>query len=340
MSSEPLRWGILGTGRILTKFAEAFRLARGVALVAVASRDEARAKAAAKQFGISRAHTGYDALLADREVDVVINALHNGLHCEWTVRALEAGKHVLCEKPLACSSEEVDRMFSAARRCGRQLMEGFMYRFHPQMAEVKRRLAAGEIGQPVHIRAIYCGLARDRQNPRYRVEQGGGALMDVGCYCVNFARLAAGAEPVSATARARFDGAGGVDLTLAGALEFAGGLTAHVAASFEAEGAYGAEVIGTQGRLFVPHPWLPPKWPAEIEVTRAGKTETVRVQSADAPQHFLAPFALELEHFADCVRQDRAPSVVSEADSRGNVRALESLLTSARRAGRMPGQGG
>src|SRR5439155_8346405 len=130
------------------------------------------------QWDIARAYGSYEQLLEDRDVDVVVNALHNGLHCEWSIRAMQAGKHVLCEKPLACSSDEVERMFAAAHANHRWLMEGFMYRFHPQIAEAQRRIRAGEIGQIVEIHARYTRPPLPLGNPRYWPDAGGGALMD------------------------------------------------------------------------------------------------------------------------------------------------------------------
>jgi len=345
----PLRWGILGTGRILAKYVEAFRLARDAQVVAVASRDAERARAAAASLGAARAYGSYDALLADPGIDVIVNALHNGVHCEWTVLALQAGKHVLCEKPLACSSAEVEQMFAAAHASKRWLMEGFMYRYHPQIAMVARQIHDGDIGQPLYIRADYMGRGRDRKNPRYLAEAGGGALMDLGCYCVNLARLVAGCEPQQAQAQAHFDVQSGVDLTLTGALVFGGSvrsapsaqqklrpstsLTAHLTCSFESEGLFGADIVGTEGRIVIPHPWLPPTWPSEYMVTRGGKSETVRVAPPDMPPHFAVPFALEIEHFAVCVRENRAPQfppgVDAEQDSRANMQAIEALRESA-----------
>jgi predicted dehydrogenase len=329
-----LRFGILGTGWILGKYAEAFRLLDGSTLRAVASRNAERAQTAAAQHGIAIAHSSYESLVADPEIDVIINALHNGLHCEWTLRALEAGKHVLCEKPLACSSDEVERMFAAAHSHRRWLMEGFMYRFHPQMAEAKRLIEAGEIGRVLHIRSTRTAYGRPRDNPRYWHDAGGGALMDIGCYCVNFMRFFADAEPISVEAQARFDEKTDVDFTLDGTLRFGAGLTAQLLCSMEAEPSYASEIVGTEGKLLIPHPWLPPTWPAEFHVTRHGKTETVRVEAPTVPQHVLAPFALELQHFTRFVRENRAPQfppgVDAERDSRGNMRAIEALMTSAR----------
>jgi xylose dehydrogenase (NAD/NADP) len=332
--TNKLRCGILGTGWMFGKFADAFQLIDEAVLMAVASRDGERARVAANKRHVSRAHPNYESLIHDPEIDVIINALHNGLHCEWTVRALEAGKHVLCEKPLACSSAEVEKMFAAADASQRWLMEGFMYRFHPQMAEAKRRVVAGEIGRVVYIRSHRAAQGREHGNPRFWRDAGGGALMDIGCYCVNFSRFFADAEPQRVEAYAHFDEDTGVDLTLSGSLQFAGGVSAHFVCSMESEPSYAAEIIGTEGRLLVPNPWSPPFWPAELHLTRQGKTETIRIETPAVPQHVLAPFALELKHFCHCVREGHAPqfppAVDAERDSRGNMRTIESLLESAR----------
>ena len=338
-----LRCGILGTGWMVGKFADAFRLIDGASLVAVASRDQERARAAGAKHGVPRAHGSYESLVSDPDIEIIINALHNGLHCEWTVRALEAGKHVLCEKPLACSSAEVDRMFAAAHANKRWLMEGFMHRFHPQMAEARRVVTAGEIGRVLYIRSHRMAPGRGRDNPRWWREAGGGALMDIGCYCVNLSRFFADAEPRRVEAHAHFDEQTGVDLTMSGSLQFDRGVTAHFACSMEAEPSYPAEIIGTNGKLLIPHPWVPQTWPAELYLTREGKTEVIRVEAPDAPEHLLAPFALEVTHFCHCVREDRAPQFPpdtdAERDSRGNMRAIEALLQSARegRAVDVPG---
>lgn len=319
-------FGILGTGSIVRKYAEACRLLPGLNLIAIASRDADRARTTAAQFDIPKAHAGYDRLLADPDVTVVINALHNGLHCDWTIRALQAGKHVLCEKPLACNAGEAERMFAAAHAAQRWLMEGFMYRFHPQMALILQRIRAGEIGRVLQIHSHRMSHGREAGNPRYRRTDGGGALLDIGCYCVDFARAVAGSEPLRATATGHY---AEVDLTLAGTLEFPGDITAQFCCSFESEPSYGAEVVGTEGRILIPNPWMPPSWPTEFMVVRAGKSETVRVETPGAPTHWLAPFALELAHFAECVRTNRAPFYPpgddAERASLGNARALDMI---------------
>jgi len=335
--TQKLRCGILGTGWMLGKYADTFRLVDDALPVAAAGRDPERTRTAAVKHGIPRVHTSYESLVADPNIDVIINVLHNGLHCEWTVRALEAGKHVLCEKPLACSSAEVDRMFTAAHANQRWLLEGFMYRFHPQMAEAKRLVTAGDIGRVLYIRSHRAAHGRDRDNPRYQRDAGGGALLDVGCYCVNLSRLFADAEPTHVWANAHFDEQTGVDLTLTGSLQFAGGVTAQFMCSMEAEPSYPAEIIGTKGKLLIPHPWVPQMWPAELYITREGKTEVVRVDPADAPHHILMPYALQLEYFCECIRENCPPqfppNIDAERDSRGNIRTIEALFKAAREGG-------
>ena len=305
-----LRYGILGTGLIFGKFADAFRLIDEASLVAVASRDAERAKAAGVKHGVPRAHSGYESLVNDPEIDVVINALHNGLHCEWTVRALEAGQ--------TRSLREATGLFRAprSRRCSppltraqRWLMEGFMHRFHPQIAEAKRIIATGGIGRVLHIRCHRTARGRDRDNPRYWREAGGGALMDIGCYCVNLSRFLVGSEPKRVAAHAHFDEQTGVDLTLSGCLQFGEGVTANLLCSMEAEPSYPAEIVGTDAKLLIPHPWLPPAWPAELYLTRQGKTDVIRIEADGVPQHPLAPFALEVKYFCRCVHENRAPAI-------------------------------
>ncbi len=329
-----LRWGILGCGHILGKICQAFRLSSHATLAAVSSRDVHRARVAAAEWGIPRAHGNYEALINDPETDVVFNALHNGLHCEWSVRALEAGKHVLCEKPLACSGAEVERMFAAAHANGRWLMEGFMYRFHPQMTAILERVRRGDLGRIVHIRSQRIAHGREPGNPRYRLDAGGGALLDVGCYCVNFSRMVACTEPTRAMAHARFDQAGGVDLMLAGTLEFESGAIAQFVCGFEGEPSFAAEIVGTEANIYIPHPWMPPSWPAELVLTRGSQSETVRLDEPGVPQHILSPFALEIDEMCTCVRENRPPQfplgVDAEQDSCGNMRVIDALLTAAR----------
>ena len=329
-----MRFGILGTGPIVSKYAQACRLLPGLELVAVASRDGDRARATAAKLGISRAHAGYDSLLADSGVDAVIVALHNGLHCEWTCRALAAGKHVLCEKPLACNAVEATQMFAAAHTHGRYLLEGFMYRYHPQMPEIFRRIRSGEIGRVLHINCRRMSHGREADNMRYRADAGGGALLDIGCYCVSFVQAVTGVEPVRVMANAHFDPVTGVDLTLAGTLLFPADVTAQFGCSFETEPSNEAEVVGTAGRILIPNPWMPPSWPASFTVIRSGQRETVCLTPPGVPAHVLTSFALELVHFAECIQQNRAPIFPpgddAEQASLKIARTLDAVIAAAR----------
>lgn len=328
------RFGILGTGSIVGKYAAACRLLPGLELVAIASRDADRARTTAAQLGVPRAHTGYAGLLNDPDVDAVIIALHNGLHCEWTCRALAAGKHVLCEKPLACNAGEAAQMFAAAHTHRRWLMEVFMYRFHPQMLEIFHRIHAGEIGRLLHINSHRMSQGREAGNMRYQRDAGGGALLDIGCYCVSFAQAVTGTAPVRVHASAHFDPVSGVDLTLTGTLVFPADVTAQFCCSFESEPSYGAEIVGTAGRILIPNPWMPPVWPTEFSVVRANQRETIRVEPAGIPAHIFSNFALQLAHFADCIQHDRAPVYPpgddAERASLGLARTLDAVIAAAR----------
>src|SRR3954453_3338886 len=195
MREAPIRWGILSTARIAERIVEGARLAANAELVAVGSRDEARAREDAERHGIPRVHGSYEALLADPEVDAIYNPLPNSLHVPWSVRALEAGKHVLCEKPLSRRAADVDAAFDAADRAGRLLMEAFMWRFHPQTDQLVELVRGGTVGRLRPVRAAFGFDLPDSANVRWLEGLEGGALMDVGCYCVSALRLVCGAEP-------------------------------------------------------------------------------------------------------------------------------------------------
>ncbi len=201
-----------------------------------------------------------------------------------------------------------------------------MYRFHPQMPAICAQIPS--LGRILHVNSKRMSRGREAGNPRYDVNAGGGALMDIGCYCVDFSRAVFGTEPAGVHATAHF-GPTGVDLTLTGTLNFADTGVAQFCCSFESEPSYGAEIVGTEGRILIPHPWMPPVWPTEFQVVRANKSETVRVLPPAVPQHILTPFVLELEYFAACVRDHHPPTLVSEANSRGNMRAIEALRAAA-----------
>jgi predicted dehydrogenase len=253
---------VLGAAHIADKaLLPALRAAGNAETLAIASRDPARARAMAGKHGVPRVHDSYDALLADAEIDAVYIPLTNDQHLPWTLRALAAGKHVLCEKPLALSAAEAEQMAAAASSAGRLLMEAFMYRFNPRM----RRLVASMAGRQVlHVAAGFGFRLRDPANYRARPELGGGALMDVGCYCIDVSRWLLG-EPIGARAFVRSDA---VDMTVTGVMRFGSGATASIWASFESPERQSLEVVTDDEVVRVEKPFtsLEPEDPYRVMV--------------------------------------------------------------------------
>ena len=295
------------------------RVSAGNRLLAVASRDSARAEAYAKEWGVPRAHGSYEALLADPEIDAVYIPLPNHLHAEWTIRAARAGKHVLCEKPLALSVAEVDAMEAAARQGGVVLAEAFMYRHHPQTLKVRELVTAGAIGAVRFVRGTFSFTLDRPDDVRLQPEWGGGCLWDVGCYPLSFARFVLGTEPIEVFGSS-VTGPTGIDETFAGQLVFPGGTLVQIDAGFRAPYRTGMELVGAEGTMVVPQPWKPEGLP--IVLTRGSATEEIAVGGDDR-------YLLEIEDLADCVRTGRPPRV-SLAESRGNVATIVALLQSAR----------
>ncbi|HSD65858.1 MAG TPA: Gfo/Idh/MocA family oxidoreductase [Vicinamibacteria bacterium] len=319
MPEHVVRWGLLGTARINRMVIPPLRASAGNRLVAVASRDPARAAAYAQEWGIGRAHGSYEALLADPEIDAVYIPLPNHLHAEWTLRATRAGKHVLCEKPLALSVAEVDAMGAAAREGGVALAEAFMYRHHPQTLKVRELVDGGAVGAVRFLRGTFHFPLTRPDDVRLRPEWGGGCLWDVGCYPLSFARFVIGTEPLEVFG-SQVSGPTGIDETFAGQLVFPGGVLAQIDAGFRAPLRTGMEVVGTDGAIAVRQPWKPDGQP--ILLTRGNETEEIAVGGEDR-------YLLEIEDLADCARTGRAPRVTL-AESRGNVAAIVALRQSAR----------
>src|SRR5512139_3822581 len=275
MSERVLRWGILGAARINRMVIPALRGSAGNRLLAVASRDPAKAAAYAGEWGIDRVHGSYEALLADPEIDAAYVPLPNHLHAEWTIRAACAGKHVLCEKPLALTVAEVDAIGAAARESGVVVAEAFMYRHHPQTLKVKELVDGGAVGAVRFVRGTF-SFPLDRPNDvRLRPEWGGGCLWDVGCYPISFTRFVLDGEPVEVTG-AQALGPTGIDETFAGQMIFPGGALVQIDAGFRSPVRAELEIAGTEGTIRVRHPWKPdPALP--ILLTRDETTETVAV---------------------------------------------------------------
>jgi predicted dehydrogenase len=294
-------------------------------LVAVASRDERRAREFAETGGIPTHYGSYEALLEDDRIEAVYNPLPNSMHREWTIRAAEKGKHVLCEKPLALDAAECREMEAAASGNGVKLLEAFMYRFHPRTEKVLELVRSGAVGEVKQIRSSFTFLLTRPDNIRWDPELGGGALMDVGCYCVNVSRTLAGKEPVEVRALANFRSSG-VDEQMAGSLLFEGGLLAHFDCALNMERTEAYQVQGTRGQLRVQKAFLPGTGDTLIEQFDVeDRLSTLTVPGADE-------YRLMVEHFSDCVLNDR-PLRVSAEEAALNMRVIEALYDSARRGG-------
>ena len=314
---SPVRVGFLSTARINGLVLEGARLTDRVEVVAVASRELEKAQAHAAELGIPRARGSYQELLEDPEIDAVYISLPNSLHVEWSIRALDAGKHVLCEKPLTRRPEEAEQAFDAAERNGRILMEAFMWRHHPQTKRLQDLVDEGAIGELRLVRAAFSFVLTRLGDVRMRPELDGGALMDVGCYCVSGARLLAG-EPERCTAE-QVVAPTGVDVRFAGTLRFPGDVVGHFDCAFDLPGRAGLEVVGSEGTLFVPDPWHA-RQPL-IELRRDDEVERIEPQPANRYQ-------LQMENFADAIRGVAAP-LLGREDAVGQARAIAMLYEAA-----------
>jgi len=311
-----MRLGLLSTARINDSLLGGASISSEVDVAAVASRDLPRARAYADARGIALAFGSYEELLASSEVDAVYVSLPNGLHAEWAVRALEAGKHVLVEKPLSSRVAEVERAFDAASAAGCVLTEGFMWRHHPQTRLVSSLVADGVVGEVRLVRASFSFTLGD-EDPRWSPSLDGGSLMDVGCYGVSAARLLCG-EPTDVAGFAV--DRGGVDTRFAAVLRFGdGGPLATVDCGFDLPMRKGLEVVGSDGVLTVADPWSAEE--RRIELRRVGSDEVEVFEAEDANM-----YALELDDLALAVRSGRAP-LLGREDAVGQARVLEALLS-------------
>src|SRR4051794_3123812 len=310
---EPVKWGIVSTANINSNVIPGAHASDKVELLAVASRDRARAEAYAQEWDIPRAHGSYDELLADPDIEAVYISLPNTLHVEWSIKALEAGKHVLCEKPMDRGPEEVARAFDVAERTGMLLMEAFMYRHNPQTTKLKQLVDDGAIGELRLVRSVFSYGLYDESNIRLRTEVDGGALMDVGCYCVSGSRLLAG-EPVDAHAIS-WKGPTGTDWVTAGVLRFPDNVVATfdcgTALPFRDE----LEAIGSEGSLFLDDPWHCKK--PGIELRREDGVERIEIELQDS-------YRLELENLSDAIRGDGEP-LLGRDDAVAQARAITML---------------
>lgn len=319
-SHRTLHWGILSTARINRALIGPLNSSSRNRLVAVASRDSGRARAYALERKIPQYYGNYEALLEDADIDVIYNPLPNSLHAEWTIKAAQAGKHVLCEKPLALSVEEVDAMAAAGRAAGVVIAEAFMYRHHPQTLKVKEMVDAGLVGDVRLVRGSFTFNIADPKDVRLDPALGGGSIWDVGCYPISYARLILGKEPIRAFGW-QWTGSTGVDEAFSGQLLFHGDIFAQFDCGFRSPYRAHMEIVGTGGSILVPDPFKPGEG-SKVQLTQVEGSRWV-----DMPPEAL--YLGEVEDMADAILTGKAPRVTLE-DSRGNVAAIQALLKSAR----------
>ena len=308
-----MKWGIVSTADINRKVIPGAHASEKVELLAVASRDQMRADAYAREWEIPRSYGSYEALLADPDVEAVYISLPNTMHVEWSIKALEAGKHVLCEKPFTRHPEEVDTAFDAAERTGRLLSEAFMYRHNPQTKKLAELVQGGAIGELRLVRSAFSYSLYDPENIRLRTDVEGGALMNVGCYCVSGSRLLGG-EPVAVHGEAWY-GPSGTDWVFGGLMRFPDDVVATFDCGTALPNRDELEAIGSEGSLFLDDPWhcVNP----EIELRRDGGVERIEIERQDS-------YRLELENVSDAIRGE-LELLLGREDALGQARTLAAL---------------
>ncbi len=320
--SDPLRIGVLGAARIAPM--ALLRPAREMveaSVWAVAARSPERARAFAAKHRVPRVHDSYEALIDDPELDAIYNPLPNGLHCEWTLRALRAGKHVLCEKPLAANAEEAERMAAAARESGRVLMEAFHWRYHPLAARMKEIVSSGMLGEIRHVEAALCIPLPLPNDIRYRWDLAGGAAMDTGCYTVSMVRHLAETEPEVVSARAWL-AAPQVDRRMEGELRFGDGRTGRIVCSLFSKTLLRVEVRvrGSRGEMRVTNP-LAPHFFHRLTVKGADGKRRERLEGD-------ATYTHQLRAFVDAIRNG-TPLPTDADDGVANMRVIDALYRAA-----------
>ncbi|MDP6823661.1 MAG: Gfo/Idh/MocA family oxidoreductase [Dehalococcoidia bacterium] len=321
MPGDIVRYGMISTARIgISAHLPGALKSHNSEIVAISSRSDEAAELAAKENGIGRWYGTYEELLADPDIDAVINPLPNSMHHEWTIKAAEAGKHVLCEKPIAVTMDEVREMIAAAEANGVLLVEAFTHRLNPHMRRARQLVAEGAIGDLRHFEAVLAFTSRDPSTDvRFKPELGGGGLWDAGCYAVSAARFILDAEPTRATGFATDSGGYGVDTSFSGLLEFPGGAIAHVWSSVEQPRSNMGEVIGTTGKIQMAHLF---EEDTPLVITDADGNERVEEFSGE-PR-----FAVQLNDFSDCILNGTAPEFPPE-DGLRNTAAVLALYESA-----------
>ena len=324
----PVRWGILGAAQIaISKVIPGMQRSPLTPVVAIASRDAAKAQAAASLLGIPRAYGSYEELIADPDVDAIYNPLPNHLHVPWSIRAAEAGKHVLCEKPLALSAADARQLLQVRDRTGVQIGEAFMVRAHPQWAAVRELIAEGRIGELKAITGHFSYFRRDRADVRSRPEWGGGALMDVGCYPITLSRWLFNAEPIEVTGVLEFDPEFNVDRVGSGLLRFPTGQATFTCAS-QLVAYQSMQIFGTEGRIEAPVPFTPPfDQPSRLVIDDGTGFAGASAEEIVFPA--VDQYRLQGERFSEAVRGiGHVPTTLEDAI--GNMAVIDAIFRSAR----------
>jgi predicted dehydrogenase len=326
--SEPVKWGVLGVAKIATeKVIPAMQRGAHSHIAAIASRDAGRAQEAAARLGIARGYGSYEELLADPEIEAVYNPLPNELHVPWTEKALAAGKHVLCEKPVALNAEEAQRLIAAREASGKLVAEAFMVRFHPQWRRTREIVRSGAIGEVGAVQTLFTYRLLDPDNVRNR-PPGGGGLYDIGCYAIVTARYVFGAEPLRAAACADIDPAFGTDRLVSAILEFPGGRHLTFTTATQLAGAQRVTIAGTAGRIEVKIPFnAPPDRPTEIVIDSGADL----VGGGARREEFAAcdQYTLQGDAFSRAVRGEGSLEFPIE-DAVANMRAIEACFRAAK----------
>jgi len=318
-----LRWGVLSTADIgMKKVTPAIQRAENCEVMAIASRDRDRAARAADLLGIPAFYGSYDELLHADDVDAVYIPLPNNMHAEWTIKAAAAGKHVLCEKPIALTAAQAEEMAVACRDAGVKLAEAFMYRHHPSWVEAVRLVRNGSIGELQAVQSWFSYYNADPDDIRNNVETGGGAIMDIGCYNINLSRMLFAAEPVSVGGAVRRDPVMGIDTLSSAVLEFPDGGQASFTCSTRVESDQRVHIVGTEGRIEIEVPFnIPPDRETRIFVSARGEpSDTMTLSFAPADQ-----YTIQADLFARAVLDDTAVAV-PVSDAVGNMRVIEAIL--------------
>ena len=322
MTNKQLNWGLLSTARINRALIPPLKRSKRSKLIAVASRVKQRAEEFAKEWEIPIAYGSYEELLADHSIDVIYIPLPNGLHAEWTIKALQAGKHVLCEKPLAVSVDEVEAIKNAAEKSGRFVAEALMYRHHPQTLKVKELVDSGAIGTLQLIKGAFTFNLTREADVRLDASLSGGSIWDIGCYPISYARYIVGAEPTEVFGW-QVQGSSGVDVTFIGQIRFPGDVLAQFDCGFQSPSRVLIEIVGKEGTIRVNNPF---RIGQREQIILASEKGVVKIP-VRSPELYLG----EVEDMADAIIHNKPP-LISLEDSRGNIATILALLESSKTA--------